>query len=171
MDPNDRKYTNGEITVFWKPKKCIHASVCYTKLIGVFNPIKRPWVNMDGAPAREIIDVVNQCPTEALTWLWNDPEKNNTITDRDTNHVLKRRPELITGEVQVEEEAIPVQVRVMKDGPVVVEGNVTIYHTDGREQTRDEFTSFCRCGDSHSLPFCDGTHRKTGFSGNNNVCD
>jgi uncharacterized Fe-S cluster protein YjdI len=46
MDKTDRKYSNGEITVFWQPKKCIHA----THVIGaidVFN--RKPWVDMEGA--------------------------------------------------------------------------------------------------------------------------
>ena len=171
MDPKDRKYQNKEISVFWKPGKCIHASVCYTKLLDVFNPIRRPWVNMEGAPSEKIIEVVNQCPTEALTWMWNDQEKNKNITEKDRNHVLNRRPELITGEKEVVAEDKPIQVRVMRDGPVVVEGNITIYHTDGREQTVDEFTSFCRCGESRMIPFCDGTHRKQGFSDKNTQCE
>ncbi|NMB71943.1 MAG: hypothetical protein GYA22_07330, partial [Bacteroidales bacterium] len=71
MDKHDRTYTNGEITVFWKPGKCIHATTCYRELIEVFNPRKRPWVNMQGAPTERIIEVVDKCPTQALSWQWN----------------------------------------------------------------------------------------------------
>jgi uncharacterized Fe-S cluster protein YjdI len=38
METKDREYTNGEITVIWKPSKCIHVTTCYRELIEVFIP-------------------------------------------------------------------------------------------------------------------------------------
>ena len=76
-DPNNREYTNGEITVNWYPSKCIHATTCYKELISVFNPRNRPWVDMKGAPTEEIVRVVKMCPTGALTYKYNNEIKED----------------------------------------------------------------------------------------------
>jgi len=144
MDKIAKKYTNGEITVFWQPRKCIHATTCYRELIDVFNPRKRPWVNMDGASTKEIIRVVKLCPTQALSY--------------------KHNKDMIAG-MPEENQENNAEVRVMEDGPLVLTGNFNIYDPEGKELKRLKVTSLCRCGASHDLPYCDGTHRKTGYTG------
>jgi uncharacterized Fe-S cluster protein YjdI len=147
MDKTDRKYSNGEITVFWQPKKCIHATTCYRELIDVFNPRKRPWVNMEGAPTAEIIRVVKLCPTQALTYEYNkDIEKE------------KQEAANMTADIDAD-------VRVMEDGPIIIKGNFKLFDTEGNEIRHLKMSSLCRCGASNELPFCDGTHRKIGFVG------
>jgi len=42
------KYTNNEVTVVWKPKVCIHYTLCWKGLIEVFNPKEKPWIKMNG---------------------------------------------------------------------------------------------------------------------------
>ena len=71
MEENNRDYTNGEITVYWRPKECIHATTCFRELRAVFDPGKRPWVNMKGASTKEIIRIVDLCPTNALSYKYN----------------------------------------------------------------------------------------------------
>ena len=90
-----RRYTNGEITVYWKPESCVHASHCYRELIEVFDPGRRPWVDMYGASTGQIIETVNLCPTDALAWKWNEEEKNKEIDADQLNHIIFRRPELV----------------------------------------------------------------------------
>lgn len=150
MDENDRNYSNGEITVFWKPKKCIHATICYTQLNEVFNPRKRPWVDMSGATSDKIIDMVNRCPTDALTYRYNK-DLEGQISEG-----IKDLP-------KVEEK--PVEIQIMKDGPIVVTGKIKLTDKEGKEYKTYSISSFCRCGASNNMPFCDGTHRKIGFQG------
>ncbi len=166
MDEKNRSYSNKEITVYWRPGKCIHSSICYTKLIEVFNPIKRPWVNLKAAPSDKIIEIVNQCPTEALMWKWNDKKKNDSITKTDLNHIKIRRPyDFAELDEKNKGTPEPVKVQVMKNGPLVVSGEIKVLSPDGKLLKTGEFTSFCRCGQSNSMPYCDGMHRKIVLSG------
>ncbi|QJW89341.1 (4Fe-4S)-binding protein [Spirosoma taeanense] len=66
-----KTYTNGEITVVWKPAACIHSKLCWTQLFRVFNPKARPWVNMAGAGSDRIAEQVDRCPSKALTYYQN----------------------------------------------------------------------------------------------------
>jgi uncharacterized Fe-S cluster protein YjdI len=160
-----RRYTNGEITVFWKPDACVHASHCYRELIEVFDPGRRPWVDMYGATTSQIIETVNMCPTEALAWKWNDEEKNNEIDDSQTNHINFRRPELIGSVNDISDEK-PASIKVMPDGPLIISGSFTLLYNGIKKEVNNSLISLCRCGSSNHLPFCDGAHRKTGFNDN-----
>ncbi len=168
MDSDDKKfsggkrYRNDDITVYWKPSACVHASYCYRELIEVFDPSRRPWVDMNGSTTDKIIEVVNLCPTEALAWKWNDEEKNKSVEKDQLNHINFRRPELMnTKDPEPEEQ--PVSVKVMVDGPIIIKGNFTLNYNETRKEVNDSMISICRCGASDHMPFCDGRHRKTGF--------
>ena len=159
-----KKYRNDDITVYWKPSACIHASYCYRELIEVFDPSRRPWVDMNGSTTEKIIEVVNLCPTEALTWKWNDEKKNENIDNDQLNHVKFRRPELNESNESVAEPQ-PVSVKVMVDGPVVFKGSFRYTYKGVTKEIEDSILSVCRCGASDHMPFCDGKHRKVGFTG------
>ena len=156
MESGDRDYTNSEITVFWRPSKCVHATTCYRELIEVFNPRKRPWVNMEGAPTARIIDIVNKCPTTALTFKWNDEEKNKIEAEKNEK-IAQAVPLNSSGSLK------PVTIQVMRDGPLVVQGSFLVFDSQGQLMKTMAMTSFCRCGASNNIPFCDGYHRKIGF--------
>ena len=53
--------------------------------------------------------------------------------------------------------------RPVKDGPVLVKGNVTIVASSGRVAWKGSQAALCRCGGSNNKPFCDGEHKKIGF--------
>lgn len=157
-----RRYRNNDITVYWKPDACVHASYCYRELIEVFDPGRRPWVDLNAAETERIIEVVNMCPTEALSWKWNDDSRNLEITEDQTNHVRFRRPELLEAQEQNLQED-PVSVKVMSDGPIVLKGNFIFKYSGNSKEIKDGIISLCRCGAAGHLPFCDGMHRKIGF--------
>jgi uncharacterized Fe-S cluster protein YjdI len=66
-----KRYTNGEITVVWKPELCSHSGICARGLPLVFNPSRRPWVDTQYATTDEIAQQVDRCPSKALTWVRN----------------------------------------------------------------------------------------------------
>jgi len=78
MDPSTltKTYTNGEITVVWKPGLCRHSTICWKEATGlpsVFNPRIKPWINMTGSDTESIRLQVIKCPSGALSYLLNNP--------------------------------------------------------------------------------------------------
>jgi uncharacterized Fe-S cluster protein YjdI len=146
MDKNDRSYSNNEITVHWKSKECVHAGTCFRELRKVFDPSRRPWIDLEQGTTEQIIDIVERCPTDALTY-----ERNTSSGD--TSKEASSKPQT----------AEKVTFSVMRNGPILAEGKFTVVKPDGSEQEIKSITSFCRCGMSRTQPFCDGTHNKKGF--------
>lgn len=58
-----------------------------------------------------------------------------------------------------------VEIKIRKNGPILIRGKVKIEGVDGEEivLTRDTF-ALCRCGGSVNKPFCDGAHKVCGFT-------
>jgi len=67
MSQHKHAYTRGELTVYWQPDKCIHSGICAKGLHQVFNPGRRPWIDLSAAEAQTIIDQVRRCPSGALS--------------------------------------------------------------------------------------------------------
>jgi len=136
----EKQYSNGEVTVVWKPDLCIHAAKCVQGLPQVFNSRAKPWIDVTGAETEAIINQVNKCPSGALSYFMNEAKTEN-VTEHETI------------------------VEVTSNGPVMVYGNLSIKHSNGTETKKNKVTAFCRCGASANKPFCDGTHRKINFVG------
>jgi CDGSH-type Zn-finger protein/uncharacterized Fe-S cluster protein YjdI len=140
MEKITKKYTNGEITVVWKPHLCVHATTCFTELPKVFIPYERPWIKMGGATTEEIMDTVSRCPTQAISYYWN-----NSVA-------LDGNPEEAKTEVSI-----------IKNGPIIIKGSFKVIDVDKNEIITERTTSLCRCGHTKNRPFCDGTHLKSDF--------
>jgi Iron-binding zinc finger CDGSH type len=50
------------------------------------------------------------------------------------------------------------------DGPLFVRGRLRIVGDEGGVIREDTRVALCRCGGSANKPFCDGTHRRIGFT-------
>jgi CDGSH-type Zn-finger protein len=59
-----------------------------------------------------------------------------------------------------------VEIKVRDNGPYKVTGPVRIVDVDGNawDLPDDRPVALCRCGQSRTKPFCDRTHRESGFS-------
>ena len=139
-----KEYSNGEVTIVWKPNVCIHSERCFHGLPKVFDPKARPWINALGASSPQIVEQVKKCPSGALSYYFNEqgPASEASLTG---------------GEERM--------VEVTPNGPLLVHGQITIKHPDGNLTRKETKTAFCRCGASGNKPFCDGSHRKVGFEG------
>jgi uncharacterized Fe-S cluster protein YjdI len=68
--PDDvvKTYTMHGVTVIWKPGICRHTGICARGLPAVFNPRRRPWIELQHADRDTITSQVERCPSGALTW-------------------------------------------------------------------------------------------------------
>lgn len=135
-----KEYTNDEITVIWTADLCIHAAECVKGLPLVFNPEKRPWIDIKAANSSELMETINKCPSGALTY-----KKSNGQKD-------KKEPENIS-----------TKINVLKNGPLIVKGNFEIFDSDNTKLETKSTVALCRCGASKNHPFCDGKHTEVGF--------
>lgn len=142
-----RKYSNGEITVVWQPHLCIHATTCFKQLPKVFKPRERPWVKIDAEPTEKIIATVDACPTDALTWYYNDEKKQKEYLAMKENQ--NGKPE----------------ITIIENGPLHIPAEINVKDSTGKILKVNEEKYICRCGHSKNKPFCDGSHMMSGFKG------
>jgi CDGSH-type Zn-finger protein len=137
-----KSYVGRGITIHDNRSICAHAGHCTEGLAAVFNSEAKPWINSDGATVAEIMAVVRQCPSGALSYS-------------------------VDGVEAVDPEGEPV-VRISKDGPYKVSGGIELVGMAfASGAARDHYT-LCRCGASKNKPFCDGSHWDIKFKDDKN---
>ncbi len=134
-----KEYPNDEVTIVWKPKKCIHSEKCWRNLPEVFRHGKKPWVDPNGKSAEDIKIQIDQSPSGALSY-YSNKEGNNTNS----------KPTVTV-------------VDVAPDGPLLVKGEFEIKKADGTISVETN-AALCRCGASTNKPYCDGSHVKVNFT-------
>jgi uncharacterized Fe-S cluster protein YjdI len=137
-----KEYSNGEITVIWKPDLCIHSAECVKGLPDVFKPKEKPWINPENATSKQIMATIDKCPSGALSYRTKNTEEKDM------------------------QETSKITIKATKNGPFLVEGIVEIEDSTGDIKTSEgKTTALCRCGASANKPFCDGSHTSANFEG------
>lgn len=134
----DRPYRGENGVITYNLERCLHAAECTRGLPAVFDNKKRPWIMPDGAPADQIMEVIQRCPSGALHMLPVDKSLNEAIPDKNIIHVENNGYLRIVGNLEIRA------------------SHVTLHH-----ETR---AALCRCGASNNKPFCDNTHLELGFT-------
>ena len=130
-------YRGRDIEVSFDLDICIHVGECLRGQPRVFELKRRPWTLPDMAPADEVAAVVRRCPSGALLYHRHDGGPD-------------------------EEPDAPATLTPIRNGPLLVTGNIEVRHEDGTVETLPRAT-LCRCGQSEHKPFCDNQHLAVNF--------
>ncbi len=57
-----------------------------------------------------------------------------------------------------------ITITPLKDGPNQVSGSVTVLDEAGNDVKETDTVFLCRCGHSANKPFCDGSHKREGWT-------
>jgi CDGSH-type Zn-finger protein/uncharacterized Fe-S cluster protein YjdI len=133
-----RVYRGESINVTYDIRRCIHAEECVNRLGEVFDMDKRPWIQPDQAPAEQVAEAIDHCPTGALHY------------ERLDGGAVEEVPAINT-------------IVLEEDGPVYISGNLIVQNVDGEQVYTDTRLALCRCGVAENKPFCDNSHLKIKF--------
>lgn len=123
--------SDGRITIHDNRGLCAHAGRCTDNLASVFRLRTEPFVDPDGAIAAEIAEVVDLCPSGALSYTLHDVHDG----DRDAESWVGFEP----------------------GGPYILTG-VDLVDVALPEGATEDRCTLCRCGASQNKPFCSGQH-------------
>jgi len=68
MSEVKKTYSNEDITVIWKSEVCQHSTKCWKASLAIFYLKRRPWIDVTAGTTNEIIRIVNNCPSGALSY-------------------------------------------------------------------------------------------------------
>lgn len=134
--PIRKVYRGDRIEVSFDLDLCIHVGECLRGDPDVFELERRPWVLPDVGDPDSVSEVVRRCPSGALQYRrldGGDQEYHPGTT-----------------------------VTPIRDGPLLVMGEVQVRREDGTVETLPRAT-LCRCGQSEHKPFCDNQHLRVQF--------
>ncbi len=124
-----------EFIIHFDASRCIHSRNCVLDRPDVFVPnVKGEWIYPDRASSETMAQLAHNCPSGAIRY------------ERVDGGVAEVAPLVNT-------------VRVRENGPLAV--NAPLVIAGAGQGLR---ATLCRCGQSKSKPFCDGSHTAAGFT-------
>jgi CDGSH-type Zn-finger protein/uncharacterized Fe-S cluster protein YjdI len=124
-----------DITLRFDASRCIHSRHCVLGAPSVFlAKVKGPWLHPETVPVAQTVAVAHVCPSGAITYERHD------------------------GGPQETPPAVNV-VRIRENGPYAIHAGIEL--TGHGTLFR---ATLCRCGKSRNKPFCDNSHRDSGFA-------
>ena len=133
-----KDYRSEGIIVSFDVGRCIHSKECIHNLPEVFDVEKRPWIQPNNSDPETVAEVVTRCPTGALQFVRKDGGEEEPVPEENV-------------------------IVVAKDGPLYIRGDVVLKEHDGTNFLEETRVALCRCGESRNKPFCDNSHRNSGF--------
>lgn len=124
-----------KLTVRFDGQRCIHSRFCVTGAPLAFRAnVQGPWIDADADQVDRLVEVAHACPSGAITYERHDGGEAET--------------------------APPVNLaRVMENGPIALRGKLLL-----QGQPIGFRAVMCRCGQSKTKPYCDGSHTAAAFA-------
>jgi CDGSH-type Zn-finger protein/uncharacterized Fe-S cluster protein YjdI len=123
-----------DVTIRFDGSRCIHARHCVLTLPSVFVPnVEGDWIHPDAASAEAVAALAQNCPSGAIAYERHDGGPQESAPLVNT-------------------------LRLRENGPLALHAPLAIAGAPvGFRAT------LCRCGASDNKPYCDGSHKETGF--------
>jgi uncharacterized Fe-S cluster protein YjdI len=143
-----KEYRTGDVVVSFDGDVCIHSEECVRGLPKVFDPQARPWIRPENASPEDLEAAIARCPSSALQFRRMQPSGGPPPSASPSSPL-----------------AAPsgVKVVVKPNGPYLIQGQVQVCDVAGTVIKEGQVFALCRCGNSASKPFCDGSHGRLGW--------
>ena len=139
LEKDERLQFEGEkLTIRYDRKLCSHAAHCVTELPNVFKSGRDPWAIPDNAEPEQVKEVIQKCPSGALSY-----EDN--------------------GKETIDFDQTEAKIVIARDGPFYIKGGIELEGVERSNGASAEHYALCRCGKSSIKPFCDGVHYDVKF--------
>jgi CDGSH-type Zn-finger protein/uncharacterized Fe-S cluster protein YjdI len=136
-DGEKSRFPGKQVDITWDGRLCIHVGECGRARGDLFVAGRNPWCQPDVAAPDEATEVVERCPSGALSYVRAD---GGVERPDPRNHIV-----------------------VTNNGPLYARGSLQIDAAPTDAPGLAYRAALCRCGASQNKPFCDNSHERVSF--------